>query len=138
MNLSGYRIDATRVTREVLSGHLRMGTGIRPDGRTVSVNSLHLLRDGEPWLPVMGEMHFSRYPRQYWEESLLKIKAAGIEIVASYVFWIHHEEVEGEFDWSGDRDLRYFAQLCARHGLYFFPRIGPWCHGECRNGGYPD
>jgi len=138
MDAARYRIEAARATREVLSGHLRMGTGTSPGGGTLSVNSLYLLRDGRPWLPVMGEMHFARYPRRYWEESILKMKAAGVEIVASYVFWIHHEEVEGQFDWSGDRDLRHFAQLCGRHGMYFFPRIGPWCHGECRNGGYPD
>ena len=96
--MTKYRIETTRATREVLSDHLRMGTAVSPDGRSISVNSLCLLRDGEPWLPVMGEMHFSRYPRRYWEESLLKMKAAGLDIVASYIFWIHHEEVEGEFD----------------------------------------
>jgi len=138
MEVARYRIEATQAVKKVISGHLRMGTGVGPDGRALSVNSHHLLQNGEPWLPVMGEMHFSRYPRRYWEESILKMKASGLDIVASYVFWIHHEEIEGEFDWTGDKDLRYFAQLCARHGMYLFPRIGPWCHGECRNGGYPD
>ena len=66
------------------------------------------------------------------------MKAAGIDIVATYIFWIHHEEVEGEWDWSGRRCLRGFAELCARNGLYLYPRIGPWAHGECRNGGFPD
>ena len=29
-------------------------------------------------------------------------------------------------------------ELCGEHGLYSYPRIGPWAHGECRNGGFPD
>jgi len=109
-----------------------------PDGREVGVNGRYLTLDGDPWLPVMGEFHFSRYPDQDWQEELLKTKAGGIQIVATYVFWIHHEEVEGQFDWSGRRNLRRFMELCGKLGLYAFVRIGPWSHGEVRNGGFPD
>ena len=64
----------------------------------------------------MGYFHFSRVPEAKWEIELLKMKAAGVSVIATYVIWIHHEEVEGTFDWSGDRDLRRFAQLCADTG----------------------
>ncbi|MFZ3341042.1 MAG: beta-galactosidase [Terriglobales bacterium] len=117
---------------------LPMGAPTNPDGHSITVNSRYLMRDGKPWLPVMGEFHFSRYPHQYWEEELLKMKAAGIQIVSSYVIWIHHEEIQGQFDWSGDRDLREFVRLCGKHGLLVFVRIGPWAHAEVRNGGFPD
>ena len=86
----------------------------------------------------MGEFHYSRYPADYWEESLLKMKAGGIGIVSSYVFWIHHEEEKGKWDFSGQRDLGRFVKLCAKNDLLFWLRIGPWAHGECRNGGFPD
>jgi hypothetical protein len=109
-----------------------------PAGSVLAVNSRYLMRDGKPWLPVMGEFHFTRYPHDKWEEELLKMKAAGVDIVATYVIWIHHEEIKGKFDWTGQRDLRAFAQLCARHGMYLEPRIGPWAHAEVRNGGLPD
>ena len=66
------------------------------------------------------------------------MKAGGVQIVATYLFWIHHEEIEGQFEWSGQRDLHRFIQLCQKHGLYVFLRIGPWSHGEVRNGGLPD
>jgi beta-galactosidase len=36
--------------------------------------------DGKPWLSVMGEFHFSRYPEEYWEEELLKMKAVGFRL----------------------------------------------------------
>ena len=86
----------------------------------------------------MGEFHFSRYPEKYWEEEILKMKAGGVQVVSTYIFWIHHEEIEGQFDWSGQRNLRRFVELCGKHGMYVFVRIGPWDHGEVRNGGFPD
>src|SRR5262249_47172266 len=85
-----------------------------------------------------GEFHYVRYPREYWDESLKKMKAGGISIVATYVFWNVHEQTEGRFDWSGDRDLRRFIELCGKNDLQAIVRVGPFCHGEIRNGGLPD
>jgi hypothetical protein len=86
----------------------------------------------------MGEFQFSRYPASEWEDEILKMKASGVQIVSTYVFWIHIEEIEGHFDWTGQRSLRQFVELCKKHGMYVWARIGPWDHGECRNGGFPD
>ena len=101
-------------------------------------NRQHLIRDGRPWLPMMGEFHYTRYPRGEWRRELEKMKACGVDIVATYVFWIHHEETEGQFDFTGCRDLRAFLTACRETGLPVWLRIGPWCHGECRHGGFPD
>ena len=101
-------------------------------------NSQCLLRDEKPWFPVMGEMHYSRYREDLWEESLRKMKAGGVTIVSTYVIWIHHEEQQGVFDFTGCRNLRKFVVLCQKVGLKMFLRIGPWVHGEVRNGGFPD
>jgi beta-galactosidase len=130
-------IDASRAPLPPETRYLKMG-GRSSAGAEIEVNSRYLTLDGKPWLPVMGEFHFSRYPEKYWEEEILKMKAGGIQIVSTYIFWIHHEEVEGEFDWSEQRDLRHFVELCGKHGMYVFARIGPWAHGEVRNGGLPD
>jgi hypothetical protein len=130
-------IDLTAPVPTPMSGNLKMG-GKNPRGVEIYANSQSILVDGKPWLPVMGEMHYSRYPHQEWEQELLKMKAGGINIVSLYVFWIHHEEVENQWDWTGDKDLRQFIELCAKHGLYCVVRIGPWDHGEARNGGIPD
>jgi hypothetical protein len=112
--------------------------GRSPSGHALGVNSRYFTIDGVPWFPVMGEFHYARYPSDGWEAEILKMKAGGIGIVSTYVFWIFHEETEGRFDWTGQRDLRRFVQLCARHGLKVWLRIGPWDHGEVRNGGFPD
>ena len=53
------------------------------------------------------------------------IKAGGVGIVQSYVLWIHHEEEEGIFNFSGNRDLRRFVTLCHKHGLLVWLRLGP-------------
>ena len=116
----------------------KMGSSSNPDGSTLTLDSNSLLLDGKPWTPVMGEFHFTRYPEKEWREELLKMKAGGIDIVSTYVFWIHHEEIEGQFDWSGSRNLRRFVQTCQEVGLKAFVRCGPWDHGEVRNGGFPD
>ena len=120
------------------SGYFKLGTTKNPAGHEISVNSRSLLFDGQPVFPVMGEMHYSRVPQAEWREELLKMKAGGVDIVATYVFWIHHEEVEGQWDWSGQRDLNKFLKTCNELGLKVIVRCGPWCHGEVRNGGFPD
>ncbi len=131
-------LDATQPLPEVSATAFRQGAARRPDGRTLLVDGRSLLLDGRPWLPVAGEFHYSRYPENEWREELLKMRAGGIDIAPSYVFWIHHEEVEGTFDWSGQRNLRRFVELCGEVGLTTIVRCGPWCHGEVRNGGLPD
>ncbi|MFA6856854.1 MAG: beta-galactosidase [Treponema sp.] len=100
--------------------------------------SKYLTKNGEPWFPVMGEIHYSRCPSSSWKDELLKMKAGGINIVSTYTIWIHHEEIEGVWDFTGRRNLRKFIKTCQECGLYLFLRIGPWCHGEVRNGGFPD
>lgn len=101
-------------------------------------NSQCLMKNGKPWFPVMGEIHFSRYRADLWEESLRKMKAGGVSIASVYVIWIHHEEEEGCFDFSGNRSLRGFLEAAGKVGISVFLRLGPWVHGEARNGGFPD
>lgn len=115
-----------------------LGTSRAANGETLTVNSQYLMLNGKPWLPVMGEFHYSRVPVSEWEPEILKMKADGVQVISTYVIWIHQEESPGQFDWSGRRNLRHFVELCAENGMYVFPRIGPWVHGEVRNGGLPD
>ncbi len=46
-----------------------------------------------------------------------------------------HERKEGQFDWSGDLNLRKFLEIVKKNDLYAIVRMGPFCHGEIRNGG---
>lgn len=103
-----------------------------------SYNSEYLTCNDRPILPIMGEFHFSRYPEKEWRSALENMKLGGVEIAATYVFWIHHEEAEGEWDFSERRNLKAFLNCCREVGMKVWLRIGPWAHGECRNGGFPD
>ena len=122
----------------VKNNHFKQGSHIGPDGKDLSLNNFFLTLSGKPILPIMGEIHYSRYPKAEWEEALLKMKAAGIQVIAFYDFWSHHEEDEGVFRFDDNRDVRYFIELCAKHHLKAVARLGPWGHGEARNGGFPD
>jgi len=132
-----YQVDVTKVRTDVKRSHLDLG-GRNVKGDTISVNSFYIERNGKPFIPVIGEFHFSRYPHQYWDEEIKKMKAGGISMVATYVFWNMHEFKEGKFDWSGDLNVRHFTELCAKNGLDVLMRVGPFNHGEIRNGGLPD
>ena len=133
MNENRIIIDSVRKETRLLP----MG-GTDSQGNLWQVDNLSFLKNGKRFLPVMGEFHFSRYEPEDWEEELLKMKAGGVSIVATYVFWIHHEEKKGEWDFTGCRNLRGFLEACKRADMPVWLRIGPWAHGECRNGGFPD
>ncbi len=131
-----YKFKEYRPT-EIISGHLKMG-GISPEGIEINANSRYITRGGKPCIDVMGEYHFVRDNRENWYHELCKMKAGGVTIVATYIFWNYHEEDEGVFNFSGDCDLRCFVETAKRAGFDVWLRIGPWAHGECRNGGFPD
>lgn len=132
-----YNIDATVPDATVIKNQLKLG-GADPSGKTITVNNNYLSINNRPFIPVTGEFHFSRFPNQYWDEAIKKMKAGGINTIATYVFWNIHDDAENEFRWDGDRDVRKFIELCYANNLYVIVRIGPFCHGEIRNGGLPD
>lgn len=134
---SPIRIDATVSPPPPTALAFATG-GTSPDGHVLGVNSRYFTRDGKPWFPVMGEFHYARYPADEWEREILKMKAGGITVISTYIFWLFHEETQDHFDWSGQRDLHRFVELCGKHGLLVWIRVGPWDHGEARNGGFPD
>ena len=60
----------------------------------------NFLYDGKPVSIYSGEMHYSRIPHEYWEHRLQMIKALGLNTVATYIFWNHHEVSPGVWDLS--------------------------------------
>ena len=112
--------------------------GISAAQPEISWDSMNLIVDGRPVVPAMGEVHFSRIPSDEWRHTVRDMKEGGISILCTYIFWNHHEESEGIFDWSGQRDLRHFLEICKEEGMPVVLRLGPFCHGEVRNGGVPD
>ena len=114
------------------------GTNVNPQGTTFEVDSKGFVVGGKHVLPVMGEIHYARVPAKDWRREIRKMKAGGITIVATYVFWIHHEPEEGHWNWAGNMNLREFLEVCKSENMPVVLRIGPFCHGEVYQGGFPD
>ena len=102
---------------EAGKGVFHFGTAVNPRGETFYVDSRGILLNGEPILPVMGEIHYARVPQKDWRREIRKMKAGGVTIVASYIFWIHHEEHQGEWNWKGNRNLGEFVRICGEEGM---------------------
>lgn len=118
-------------TEPAMSNELDRHSRVRLTSRWIEV-------EGEPTIPVTGEIHFSRVPLARWEEELRLLVASGLTSVSTYMFWIHHEPTRGEISFDGDLDIAGFLDAADRVGIDVILRIGPWCHGEVRNGGLPD
>ncbi|MDA1361018.1 beta-galactosidase [Glycomyces luteolus] len=138
MSDQGHHRDLRAVTPALpVRGHLPYGEPAGTPDR-ITVTSRYIERDGRPWIPITGEIHYSRLPRERWNEVLGHARAGGLNSVATYIFWSAHEPEPGRFDWTGNLDLRAFTELAAARGLDVVVRLGPWAHGESRNGGFPD
>ena len=100
------------------------------DERSVLVNGKHMLL-------ACGEIHYPRSTRAMWPTLLQRSKSLGLNTVATYVFWNVHETSRGVYDFSGERDLGHYLDLCHEQGLAVFLRVGPYICAEWNYGGYP-
>lgn len=133
-----YTLDLRQVAPKSIYPLGAKFSGNAPDGREISFTNYYMQVAQKPFFGISGEMHFCRVSPDQWEDAILKMKAGGINIISTYVFWIVHEEEEGVFRFDGCRDVRRFLEVCEKHGMMVIMRIGPFDHGEFRNGGLPD
>lgn len=132
-----HEINTAIAPKKIYTDKLKLG-GKSSKGDEIDVNSYYVSVNKKPFIPIAGEFHYSRYPSQYWDESIKKMKAGGINVIATYVFWNMVEEKQGRYNFEGSNNLREFIELCAANDIYVIVRIGPFDHGEIRNGGLPD
>ncbi len=107
----------------------------------VRLSNRRLLIDERPVIVLAGEVHYFRLSRSDWADRIKKTKEAGCNALASYIPWIIHEEVEGDFDLSGrkrpEHNVGEFIDMCHAAGLWFIARPGPFVMGEMKNEGIP-
>jgi hypothetical protein len=135
--MRAYSIDVKNTQKEIYPLETKLG-GVNKTGDKYSFTDYYMEKNGRPFFGISGEFHFSRYNCEKWEDEIIKMKMAGIDMIPTYIFWNHHEEEQGIFDWAANKNLRRFVELCGKHGLGVILRIGPFAHGEARNGGIPD
>lgn len=105
---------------------------------TFAISDGNFLYDGKPVQIHSGEMHYARIPHEYWKHRLQMVKAMGLNTVATYVFWNHHETAPGVWDFeTGNHNLREFIKLAAAEGMMVILRPGPYACAEWEFGGYP-
>jgi beta-galactosidase len=95
------------------------------------------LLNGKPFQIMAGEVHFQRIPREYWADRLVKLRAAGLNTVCTYVFWNALETEPGQWDFFGRNDLAAFLRTAQRSGLWVVLRPGPYACAEWDFGGLP-
>lgn len=95
------------------------------------------LLNEKPFIIKAAEVHYPRIPRQYWEHRIEMCKALGMNTLCLYIFWNIHEQHEGEFNFTGNNDIRAFVKLAQKHGMYVIVRPGPYVCAEWEMGGLP-
>jgi len=103
-------------------------------GAHVRVHGNHLRIDGKPTFLLGGEVQYFRVrdagfdgaaTRRLWEARLDQLKAAGCNLVTTYVPWDYHAPEAGKYDWTGARDLPAFLEIAAEKGFHLTVKPGP-------------
>lgn len=123
---------------------LALGTGMQPisyaktlQNHTFEQGKGTFLLDGKPFVIKAAELHYTRIPEPYWEHRIQMCKALGMNAVCLYIFWNIHEPQEGVYDFSGDKNVAHFIELCQKNGMYVIVRPGPYVCAEWEMGGLP-
>lgn len=104
---------------------------------SIDYNNNCFLKDGKPFQYISGSIHYSRIPRAYWRDRLLKMYMTGLNAIQVYVPWNFHESVQGVYNFTGDQDLVHFLDLANQTGLLVILRPGPYICAEWEMGGLP-
>jgi len=95
------------------------------------------VKDGKPFQYVSGSYHYARTHPAYWEDRFIKMRAAGLNAVQTYVPWNWHELTNGKFTWDGAHDLVQWLKLAQKYDIVVLLRAGPYMCGEWEFGGFP-
>ncbi len=139
-NFLGAQTPAPKTaTFPILSPFPYSGNAPAPNGtkRKLTLEEGKFKIDGQPVLLMAGEIHLIRVPHATWETRILQAKAMGLNSMSVYLMWNSIEAEEGQFDFTGQNDVRRFAELCQKHGMWLLVRPGPYVCAEVDWGGIP-
>ena len=95
--------------------------------RDFVVSADRFVRNGEPIRIFSGSLHYTRVPRAYWRDRLLRLRALGLNTVCTYIPWALHQpafDVPPSFE--GELDVAYFVREAQSCGLMVLLRLGPY------------
>jgi beta-galactosidase len=105
------------------------------DARSFVISGRQFLKDGQPFQLVSGSVHYFRHHPSTYADRLAKAKACGLNAVQTYVSWLRHEPLPGQFQRMDD--LTGFLDAAAQAGLLVILRPGPYICAEYSFGGMP-
>lgn len=113
-------------------------SNIQPD-RTFRLDPLRpqFLKDGHPFRFVSGQFNYFHSLPGAWQQKLRTMRAAGLNVVSTYVEWSLHNPQDGVYQWSGIADVVRFVQLAEREDLLVVLRPAPYICAEREMGGIP-
>ncbi len=104
----------------------------------VSFDKYSFLIDGKRTYLWSGEVHPYRLPSpELWPDIFQKMKAAGFNTASIYFSWGYHSPREGQYDFSGVRNLDKLLDDARDAGIYVIARPGPYINAEVDSGGFP-
>lgn len=91
----------------------------------------------KPHILLCASLFYFRIPRALWKERMEQLKDFGYNSIDVYFPWNYHEPKEGEWDFSGERDVAAFLAAAAESGLWVVARPGPYICSEWDGGALP-
>lgn len=104
---------------------------------SITFDGQSFLLDGRRIWLVSGSIHMARTPRATWARRIHQAKQAGLNCIETPVVWARHEPRKGQFDFTGENDVREFVKLVQAAGMYCILRPGPYVDNGYDLGGLP-
>lgn len=104
----------------------------------VTYDKNSLIVDGKRVFIRSGAFHYFRTPGvELAKDRFMKLKAAGYNTVDIYFNANYHSKAEGEYDFSGIKDVKKILEAAKEVGLFVIARPGPFINAEVNAGGLP-
>lgn len=89
--------------------------------------------DGKEFQYVSGSFHYFRAVPEAWDARLKTMRAAGLNVLDTYVEWAMHNPFENVYDFDGMANVESFIELAQKNDFYVILRPGPYICAERDN-----
>lgn len=96
----------------------------------VDFDKNQFLKDDKPFQFVAGQFDYFRAVPQKWRHILRTMRAAGLNVVSTYVPWATHNPHDGQYVWTGLANVDEFIRIATEEGFLIILRISPYIGGE--------
>ncbi|MBQ4115544.1 beta-galactosidase [bacterium] len=104
----------------------------------VCFDKYSLMVNGKRVFVKSGAFHYFRTPgEEMARDRFMKMKAGGYNTVDIYFNWNYHSIRQGEYDFTGIKDVRKVLKAAQDVGLFVIARPGPFINAEVNAGGLP-